>query len=296
MLRLSNIAALLLASSASVALGADGDVYETKFLDFACDVDKGNFDGSSLTVETLKATAKDGGQEKLDRIYAQLKSGPIPSGFYNGTIIFGESENTKMLQRLRAALGMPPINADFIKKIGEGLWKGKVFKPDPMARDGVPSAILANKMPAVSIQGFFQALNISSVATQNLTNDWRFPAKVFCGQSLLDSRRESIVIDYAHSDSVKDSDTDPLTRINYVEPIDKIADRNNFQVRDEIRMVKPGLYLGRAYLGRVFVLNFVLECTEGACLNQLETADACFTGAPRVAGAPATCEPMTAFR
>jgi hypothetical protein len=30
------------------------------------------------------------------------------------------------------------------------------------------------------------------------------------------------------------------------------------RVRDEIRMVRPGFYLGRAYLDRVFGLNFTL--------------------------------------
>jgi hypothetical protein len=29
-------------------------------------------------------------------------------------------------------------------------------------------------------------------------------------------------------------------------------------VRDEIRMIRPGLYLGRAYLDRGFALNFTL--------------------------------------
>ena len=39
---------------------------------------------------------------------------------------------------------------------------------------------------------------------------------------------------------------------------DRLAGRNGFAVRDEVRMVRPGLYLGRAYLNRVFLLNFTL--------------------------------------
>jgi hypothetical protein len=29
-------------------------------------------------------------------------------------------------------------------------------------------------------------------------------------------------------------------------------------IRDEIRMVRPGFYLGRAYTGKTFLLNFTL--------------------------------------
>jgi hypothetical protein len=75
-----------------------------------------------------------------------------------------------------------------------------------------------------------------------------FPARLYCGQSLLDSRRESIIIDYAFSDELP----------GYREKPDFLAGRNGFQIRDEIRMVRPGFYLGRAYAGKVFLLNFVL--------------------------------------
>ena len=79
-----------------------------------------------------------------------------------------------------------------------------------------------------------------------------FPAKLYCGQSLLDGRRESIIIDYAFTDDLP----------GYREMPDMLAGRRGFQVRDEIRMVRPGFYLGRAYLGRSFVLNFVLYNKE----------------------------------
>jgi hypothetical protein len=75
-----------------------------------------------------------------------------------------------------------------------------------------------------------------------------FPAKLYCGQSLLDSRRESVIIDYAFGDDID----------GYLPNVDSLAGRNGLQVRDEIRMVRPGFYLGRAYMGRVFALNFTL--------------------------------------
>jgi hypothetical protein len=79
-----------------------------------------------------------------------------------------------------------------------------------------------------------------------------FPAKLYCGQSLLDSRRESIIIDYAFTDEIP----------GYRERPDFLAGRRGFKVRDEIRMVYPGFYIGRAYLDRVFLLNFTLYSKE----------------------------------
>ena len=37
-------------------------------------------------------------------------------------------------------------------------------------------------------------------------------------------------------------------------------------MRDEIRMIRPGLYLGRAYLDRGFALNFTLYDKATDCL------------------------------
>ena len=48
----------------------------------------------------------------------------------------------------------------------------------------------------------------------------------------------------------------------YMEKPDFLAGRRGFKVRDEIRMVRPGLYLGRAYLDRIFILNFTLVSDE----------------------------------
>ena len=79
-----------------------------------------------------------------------------------------------------------------------------------------------------------------------------FPARLYCGQSLLDSRRESIIIDYFFTDELP----------GYRQRPDYLAGRNGLKVRDEIRMVRPGLYLGRAYVGRVLLVNFFLYNDE----------------------------------
>jgi hypothetical protein len=127
--------------------------------------------------------------------------------------------------------------------LGKHLWRGKVFFRD--------ERVLRNRIEDLSalkpiIDGDLSTIPKIDV---NGSKQWLlFPAKLYCGQSLLDSRRESIIIDYAFTDEID----------GYRERPDYLAGRNGFQIRDEIRMVRPGFYLGRAYAGKVFLLNFVL--------------------------------------
>jgi len=45
---------------------------------------------------------------------------------------------------------------------------------------------------------------------------------------------------------------------------DLLAGRGGLLIRDEIRMIRPGFYLGRAYINRMFLLNFTLHNEEVA--------------------------------
>jgi hypothetical protein len=110
-----------------------------------------------------------------------------------------------------------------------------------------------------------------------------FPAKLYCGQSLLDGRRESIIIDYAFSDGLP----------GYRERPDFLAGRRGLQIRDEIRMVRPGFYLGRAHANRAFLLNFTLYNQEvaerdgKAFLESGRVAEDCWSGTQRATVAAA---------
>ena len=57
-----------------------------------------------------------------------------------------------------------------------------------------------------------------------------------------------MIIDYAFTDDLP----------GYREMPDVLAGREGLEIRDEIRMVRPGFYLGRAYIKKVFALNFTL--------------------------------------
>jgi hypothetical protein len=183
-------------------------------------------------------------QEQLDQLYARLGSGPIPDGPFDGEIVFPHGSSGK----LRAAEiigGLKGLGVNFKGKMletaGEALWKGKVFyRSEKVLRNRIED--LAVLRPVIG-PGDIPKIDVDGKDAWLL-----FPAKLYCGQSLIDSRRESIIIDYAFTDDIR----------GYREKPDFLAGRRGLKVRDEIRMVRPGLYLGRAYMDHAFILNFVL--------------------------------------
>lgn len=189
-------------------------------------------------------------QEQIDQIYARLTAGPIPDGAFDGDLFF--PKNASRDRRMAEIIGGLPglaveLKAQKAEAIGKTLWRGKVFfRKERLLRNRIED--LAALKPI--IDG-----DLSSLPRTDVDGDdqWlMFPARLYCGQSLLDSRRESIIIDYAFTDELP----------GYRERPDYLAGRNGFQIRDEIRMVRPGFYLGRAYASRAFLLNFVLYNEE----------------------------------
>jgi hypothetical protein len=185
-------------------------------------------------------------QEQLDQIYARLTAGPIPDGPFDGELVL--PKNAQGDRRIAEIVGGLPglaveLKAQKLETLGKTLWRGKVFERN--------ERVLRNRIEDLALLAPIVDGDLSDVPKIDVNgrDQWlMFPARLYCGQSLLDSRRESIIIDYAFSDALP----------GYREKPDYLAGRNGFQIRDEIRMVRPGLYLGRAYAGKIFLLNFVL--------------------------------------
>jgi len=185
-------------------------------------------------------------QEQIDQIYARLTAGPIPDGPFDGDLVFpkGASGDRRLSEIVGGLPGLATeIKLHRVEELGRTLWKGKVFyRNDRVLRNRIEDLALLKPI----IDG-----DLSTI--QKITVDGKdqwllFPAKLFCGQSLLDSRRESVIIDYFFTDEIP----------GYRQKPDFLAGRNGLAVRDEIRMVRPGFYLGRAYTNKVFLLNFTL--------------------------------------
>jgi len=186
-------------------------------------------------------------QEEVDQIYGRITAGPIPDGAFDGDLVFprGSDGDTRLAEILTGRMKGRLANLAVRKTefLGRVLWKGKVFYRD--------TRILRNRIEDLSLLN--PILGGNSNGIEKITVGGKdayllFPAKLYCGQSLLDGRRESVIIDYAFTDEVPGYRAQP----------DALAGRDGLRIRDEIRMIRPGFYLGRAYLNRVFGLNFTL--------------------------------------
>ena len=196
-----------------------------------------------ITPDNLKGAT----QEQMDQIYARLTAGPIPDGIYDGQMFFpkGSSERARLAEIVGGGIKGFVVDRKTatLEHIGEFIWKGKVFYRS--------EGVLRNRIEDLRILRPIVGPNIEKI--QKLDVDGKdawllFPAKLYCGQSLLDGRRESIIIDYAFTDDLP----------GYRDMPDVLAGREGLEIRDEIRMVRPGFYLGRAYIKKVFALNFTL--------------------------------------
>jgi hypothetical protein len=210
-------------------------------------------------------------QEQVDQVYARLSAGPIPDGPYDGKILLprGSSGEFRGAEIVGGFAGMAlQLKGLKLETVGEHLWRGKVFYRD--------QRVLRNRIDDIGllktaglVQGEPKKMKVGDQETWLL-----FPAKLYCGQSLMDSRRESVIIDYFFTDEIS----------GYQEMPDFVAGRRGLKVRDEIRMVRPGFYLGRAYLDRSFGLNFTLYNKavaerEGAAFQKTgQTREDCWPG------------------
>ena len=198
-------------------------------------------DLAKITPENLAALS----QEQIDQIYARLSAGPIPDGPFNGGILFPRGSSGKFrLSEIAGGLTSTVVELKgmALDNFGEQLWQGKVFfRDDRVLRNRIDNLDALKKLGLIEKDP--KTTSIDGKEAWLL-----FPAKLYCGQSLLDSRRESIIVDYLFTDEID----------GYQEKPDFLAGRRGVRVRDEIRMVRPGFYLGRAYLDRVFALNFTL--------------------------------------
>jgi len=211
------------------------------------------------------ANLKELSQEEVDQIYGRLTAGAIPDGIYIGDLFFRrvnrggpkEELGTRLGEILGGGLGvLADEKLDKLEKIGRLIWKGKRFERDNRVLRNVIED-LAGMRPFIENESTIENVVVTRGGWLGkilpLTEArLLFPARLYCGQSLLDGRRESVIIDYAFSDVLPGYRTKP----------DALAGRGGLKIRDEIRMIRPGFYLGRAYVNRAFLLNFTLINAE----------------------------------
>ena len=156
-----------------------------------------------LTPDKLQAYT----QAQIDQLYARLSAGPIPDDVYDAELFF--PTDMQAGERFTDIAGALPE-----------------YPKDP--------SVLKSPVDADLI--------LIPIITMHAKERHTLPARLRCGASLLDSRRESIVVEYP-----------PI--LGYRNQPKQFA---SLRLHDELRMLRPGLYLGRAYAGEVLLFNFTL--------------------------------------
>ncbi len=196
---------------------------------------------AALTPENVRALT----QEQVDQIYKRLAPGRIPDGPFRGDLFFprdqdGQARLGDLIDRPQGLLAH--LASMHVEDLGRLFWRGKAF----FRQEG----ILRNRIEELSVLRPFidDADNIPKLTFDGQTTWLLFPARLSCGDSRFDSTRQSVVIDYAEGPKIE----------GYRDVPDKLAGPEGLSIRDEVRIVRPGFYLGRAYFRDRFALNFTL--------------------------------------
>ena len=184
-------------------------------------------------------------QEQVDQIYLRLSSGPIPDGPFRGDLFFPRDRSGRARIRDLADPTLPltaHIAALRVERLGRALWKGKAFFRS--------QGILRNRIDELTIlKPFIRDDDTIPKLTFDGKTTWLlFPAALSCGPSRLDGTRRAILIDYSRGPTLE----------GYREVPDKLAGPEGLNIFDEVRVIRRGFYLGRAYFGQRFALNFTL--------------------------------------
>jgi hypothetical protein len=196
----------------------------------------------ALTPESVKRLT----QDQVDQIYLRLSSGAIPDGPFRGDLFFPrDRDGHARIRDLAEPAALPllaHVGALHAESLGRLFWRGKAFFRSQM--------ILRNRIEDVAILRPFidNPETIPKMSFDGQTTWLLFPAVLSCGTSRLDATRPSTVIDYSRGKQVE----------GYRDIPDRLAGPERLNIRDEVRIVRPGFYLGRAYFGQRFALNFTL--------------------------------------
>jgi hypothetical protein len=195
----------------------------------------------ALTPESIRRLD----QAQVDQIYQRLDSGPIPDGPFRGDLFFPRGSKSDI--RLGELSGVPrdtlaELAVVRVEALGKALWRGKMFFREEGA--------LRNRIEELKVLKALirDAESIPTVTFDGKTTWLLFPAKLSCGDSRFDAAHKSIVIDYAKGSTIK----------GYREVPDALAGPERLDIFDEVRLIRPGFYLGRAYFRGSFGLNFTL--------------------------------------
>jgi len=235
-------------------------------------------DLASVTAEDIRTLS----MEEFNQLYARLSAGPMPLGDYSGYILQKPPVYNAVKKRI---LKQASVFANFLGIVKnacnreaedclfEFIWKGKRFLPadkmdqiETLTTINFGSSALTKFTPDILKGVIPSSIKAGIVNAADRLSFTGLPMHVYCGESLVDTRRESIITDGAFADDFA----------NYSKLTDEVITRKGLKITEEYRMVRPGLYIGKAYSNKLFLFNVALEISGSAPSTQL--ADTCFDG------------------
>lgn len=191
-------------------------------------------------------------QEEMDQIYLRLPTGVLQPGDYEGKILARISFSS----HLKNLSFVPSLGLSLLKSICQSrdllecllglVWKARKIR---MAEPGTDEMSASSFLSSEGIGKNLDRLGFDNFGHKNLELGNIFPAHVYCGQSLYDHRRESHVIDHAWGKDFKSS----------LSGLDSLAGPRFLNLREEFRMVRTDLFLGRVYANKIFLTSIILK-------------------------------------
>lgn len=189
-------------------------------------------------------------QEEIDQIYLRLPTGFLQTGDYEGKILIRIpfSSHLKNLS-FAASLGVPPLkricqSKDLLECLLSVVWAARKIR---IAEAGTDEMLASSSLNPDWIGRSLGRLGLENSGQEDLELGNMFPARIYCGQSLYDHRRESHIIDHAWGKDFKS----PLSRL------DSLVGPRFLNLREEFRMVRTDLFLGRVYANKAFLTNII---------------------------------------
>ena len=194
-------------------------------------------------------------QEEVDQIYGRLTAGPIPDGAFDGDLVFprGADGDTRLARdHSRPVEGAVLPTSRCARRSSSAGRSGRARSSTEQTR------LLRNRIDDLSVLEPILGDNPS----RDRENQRGGPGCVSAvpRQALLRPEPARWPAGVGHHRLLVHRRTAGLSRANRT----RWRGRDGLRIRDEIRMVRPGFYLGRAYLNRIFGLNFTLYNAQQA--------------------------------
>ena len=209
----------------------------------------GRTDLASLTPADLLALS----QEEVDQVYGRLTAGPIPDGPYLGDLFFSRGETLRprleeILGGLEGRVAGEKVDSPRLPAApsGRARCSPRTARAQELRR-GLPRALGPDRRPRRAGDRRSPARGLAQAHPAHHRRLAALPGQALLRPEPARWAPRVVIIDYAYNDEAPRLSGAPRPRRPQRPPI-----------RDEIRMIRPGFYLGRAYANKVFLLNFML--------------------------------------